>query len=162
MIIGLSTNGGTSWSTIAADAPAIYGFYRFQLPNISSQNCFIKIYNKNNLAINIQNSIPFSIDNQTYIKNNSYTVKDFRLKQNYPNPFNPSTNIIFSFPERTFASLSVYDILGKSVANLFDGFADANRVYDITFNGANLKSGIYFYQLRTKSGIETKKMILLK
>ncbi len=162
LIIGLSTNGGTSWSTIAADAPAIYGFYRFQLPNISSQNCFIKIYNKNNLAINIQNSVPFSIDNQTEIKNNSYTVKDFRLKQNYPNPFNPSTNIIFSFPERTFASLSVYDILGKSVANLFDGFADANRVYDITFNGANLKSGIYFYQLRTKSGIETKKMILLK
>lgn len=84
------------------------------------------------------------------------------LKQNYPNPFNPSTTIKFSFADGIKASLKVYNVLGKEIANLFDGVAEANKEYDLTFNANNLPSGVYFYKLDTDKYSEVKKMILLR
>ena len=68
-----------------------------------------------------------------------------------------------------FVSLKVYDILGNEIATLVNK-EKLTVEYEVEFNGAELPSGIYFYQLRvggpeTSSGqafIETKKMILLK
>jgi hypothetical protein len=34
--------------------------------------------------------------------------------------------------------------------------------YEIEFSGAGLTSGVYFYQLRSRGFIQTKKMILLR
>jgi hypothetical protein len=35
-------------------------------------------------------------------------------------------------------------------------------IYEVTFDGSNIASGVYFYQLRTGDFIETKKLVLLK
>jgi len=93
----------------------------------------------------------------------STTVPDkFELYQNYPNPFNPVTNLGFGISNRGFVSLNVYDALGKEVTELVNESKPAGR-YNITFDGSNLSSGIYFYSL-TVDGVmfETKRMILLK
>ena len=89
------------------------------------------------------------------------TWNDFRLNQNYPNPFNPSTNIEFSLPKSEYAELKVYDILGKEVSTLVSKKLNrGNHTY--TFDGKNLASGIYYYQLLAGDYRKVKKMILLK
>jgi photosystem II stability/assembly factor-like uncharacterized protein len=92
--------------------------------------------------------------------------KTCTLGQNYPNPFNPSTKIIYSVPKSSQVIIKVYDILGREVATLVNEEKPAGH-YEVEFNShsgevQNLSSGIYFYQLRAGSFVETKKMILLK
>ncbi|OGU36537.1 MAG: hypothetical protein A2315_01820 [Ignavibacteria bacterium RIFOXYB2_FULL_35_12] len=85
----------------------------------------------------------------------------YKLEQNYPNPFNPSTKISWQFPVSSWQTLKVYDVIGNDVATLVDEFRPAGN-YEVEFTASNLASGIYFYQLKTGSLIETKKMILLR
>ena len=86
---------------------------------------------------------------------------DFVLEQNYPNPFNKSTTIAFGQTRDAQVKLSVYDILGRKVAELFNGWLQVG-IHRITFTGQNLSSGIYFYRLIAGGFVETRKMILLK
>jgi len=90
----------------------------------------------------------------------------FALQQNYPNPFNPVTTIRFDLPENDEVSLVLYNVLGKQVATLLTGYQLAGS-YSITWNakdgnGAQLASGVYFYQLRSSKLSLVKKMILMK
>ncbi|MCH7964009.1 MAG: choice-of-anchor B family protein [Bacteroidetes bacterium] len=85
----------------------------------------------------------------------------FELMQNYPNPFNPSTIIKYSVPENGFVKLSVYNLVGEEVSVLVNQEVDAG-FYEVTFNAANLSSGIYFYRLQAGNTIQIKKMVLLK
>jgi len=85
----------------------------------------------------------------------------YSLEQNYPNPFNPETAIKFSLSANSFTSLKVYDVLGNEVAALVNEVMQAG-VHVINFNGANLSSGVYFYQLKADGFLQNKKMILLK
>ncbi len=92
-------------------------------------------------------------------ENNS--PKSFQLSQNYPNPFNPSTNISFSIPEGQHISLKVFDISGREVATLVDGFRNVGE-YSVSFNASNLSSGVYFYRLETADFTQTRRMLLIK
>ncbi len=85
----------------------------------------------------------------------------YNLKQNYPNPFNPSTKISYQLPESGNVTLKVYDILGREVTELVNGFQKAGY-YTETFDASNLASGIYFYKLQAGNFVSTKKMILLQ
>ncbi len=86
----------------------------------------------------------------------------FELYQNYPNPFNPTTIIRFTIPEnKNNVTLKIYDLLGREVATLLNKqIAPGN--YQINFDGSNLSSGIYFYQLKAGNFVKSKKMILMK
>lgn len=86
---------------------------------------------------------------------------DFALYQNYPNPFNPSTTIQYQVSSIAHATLKVYDVLGKEVTTLVNEVKSPG-VYYVQFTINNLSSGIYYYQLKSGSFIQTKKMILLK
>jgi hypothetical protein len=88
--------------------------------------------------------------------------KGYLLTQNYPNPFNPSTLIQFSISKNTHATLTIFNVIGGKVAMLFDGNAVAGQVYNVTFNGYNLASGIYYYKLQTNEITEVKKMLFMK
>jgi len=70
-------------------------------------------------------------------------------------------------------TLKVYDILGNEVATLVNEEKPAGE-YEVEFNGHSdegqnlpagrqgLPSGVYFFQLKAGSFIQTKKMVLLK
>jgi hypothetical protein len=94
-------------------------------------------------------------------KYSSLIPDSYQLAQNFPNPFNPGTEIVFSLPEASNVSLKVYDITGKEVAVLANGFHPRGR-YHVAFNGSNFASGVYFYKLVTPKFTETKKMVLKK
>ncbi|MCF6269353.1 MAG: YCF48-related protein [Melioribacteraceae bacterium] len=83
------------------------------------------------------------------------------LEQNYPNPFNPTTNINFSIPVTGHVKLTVYNTIGQRVATLVNGIKNAGY-HNISFNAANLISGIYFYKLESGDFVQVEKMMLLK
>ncbi|MBK6764876.1 MAG: T9SS type A sorting domain-containing protein [bacterium] len=85
----------------------------------------------------------------------------FTLQPNFPNPFNPQTTIAFDVPRAGHVTLRVTDINGREVAILEDGTFTAGQ-HEVTFDGVNLASGIYFATLSAANFSQTQKMILLK
>ena len=92
---------------------------------------------------------------------NSNIPKTYSLSQNYPNPFNPSTKIEYEIPKASFVHLTVYNVIGQQVAELVSNEQSPGK-YSVTFDGANVTSGIYFYRIEAGSFVQTNKMILLK
>ena len=95
------------------------------------------------------------------VNSNYSRIDDYKLSQNYPNPFNPITHLEFGISNLEFVSLKVYDALGNEVQTLVNENKPAGS-YNITFDGSNLASGIYYYKLISGNYSDTKKMILLK
>ncbi len=94
-------------------------------------------------------------------KNNATVPQNFSLSQNYPNPFNPSTKISWLSPVGTYNSLIIYNVLGREVETLVSEYMPAGK-HEIIFNAEDLPSGVYFYQLKADTFVETRKMILIK
>jgi hypothetical protein len=101
--------------------------------------------------------------------NVDFTPKDFVLYQNYPNPFNPSTKIKYALADRMRVKLKVYNPIGEVVTLLVDELQEEG-IYEVEFNAALYKNGVYFYRIQMSNAssgssqvfVETKKMILLK
>jgi hypothetical protein len=96
------------------------------------------------------------VDGEAVLPNN------FKLYNAYPNPFNPSTTISFSLANAGYTTLKVYNLIGKEVATLFNGNAEAGRNYIVNFDASNLTSGMYFYKLQSGSNVEVRKLTLVK
>lgn len=83
------------------------------------------------------------------------------LDQNYPNPFNASTTITFTLPDARSVTLTVYDLLGREVQILVNG-ETIEGSHNVTFDGTDFPSGIYFYRIEAGDFIDTKILTLLK
>ncbi len=83
------------------------------------------------------------------------------LRQNYPNPFNPVTTIRFNLPQSGHTRLVVYDLPGREVKVLKDGWLPAGQ-HKKNFDGSQMASGVYFYRLESRGVVKTRKMILMK
>ena len=112
----------------------------------------------------------FEYSNQVEVEITSTT--EFSLAQNYPNPFNPTTKIKYTIPFVTLSlskgdilvSLKVFDVLGNEIATLVNEQQQPGT-YEVEFNvgqAISLSSGVYYYQLRSGSFVETKKMVVIK
>jgi hypothetical protein len=89
------------------------------------------------------------------------------LAQNYPNPFNPATQIRFNLTKAQNVTFTIYDISGRTVAELIKNQAmnigDHSVVWDGTDSkGQPVSSSIYIYELRAGSSVTSKKMILMR
>ncbi|KPL13870.1 MAG: hypothetical protein AMS26_12785 [Bacteroides sp. SM23_62] len=93
--------------------------------------------------------------------------KEYALGKNFPNPFNPTTTIPVIVPEKSNITLSVYNLLGQQVKNLFSGSVTAGKHY-FTWNGTDeggnkLSSGVYLYCLNIAGGDQiVGKMVMVK
>lgn len=85
----------------------------------------------------------------------------FVLYDNYPNPFNPVTRIKFDLPENANTKLVIYDVLGRAVSVIADGYLTAGT-HIIDWNGSDCSSGVYFYRITADNFTDTKKMFLMK
>lgn len=88
-------------------------------------------------------------------------VGDYGLEQNFPNPFNPQTTISYSLPNAGEVNLTVYDLRGRQVAELVNGFKQAGQ-HQTVFDAAELPTGTYFYLLKTEGFSKRMKMVLTK
>ncbi len=93
------------------------------------------------------------------------------LLQNYPNPFNPETWIPYQLSENSPVSVSIYDTTGVLVRTLSLGIQSAgfynSRERAAYWDGRNdagerVTSGLYFYQLRTPSFHQTRRLVIVK
>ena len=80
---------------------------------------------------------------------------------NSPNPFNPSTVISYQWPVADIVKLAVYDITGRKVTELVNGWRNAG-VHDVTFDASHLASGVYLYRLEAGDFNASGKMVLMK
>lgn len=85
----------------------------------------------------------------------------YALFRNYPNPFNAETTIPFYLAEPTAVEIEIYDIAGRLVDILYDGYS-AEGLHSVTWNALGYASGIYFCRMKTVSGSRTVKMVLVK
>jgi hypothetical protein len=92
--------------------------------------------------------------------------KSYKLYQNYPNPFNPNTEIRFDLPEAVKVQLKIFNILGQEVTTLMDEVrpAGAHRVIwdSKSASGVQVASGVYIYQIKASSFVDSKKMVLIR
>lgn len=90
----------------------------------------------------------------------------FVLFPNYPNPFNPVTTISYQLPVAGSVALTVFDILGKEIATVYEGRRSAG-LHHTQFNATGLASGVYIYELSyfdadMKRHVSRMKMVLMK
>ena len=155
-----STNGGTNWhrwNNGMPDANLITDMVF--IDSLSSSGKFYIVAGSFGRSMWIREASgddPISVGNEfTNIPNK------YELKQNYPNPFNPTTTIEFLLPVNDRVELTVFDITGRKVASIINKEISAG-IHKIKFDGTNLTSGVYFYQIRTSKLVDTKKMLLIK
>ncbi|MCL4548190.1 MAG: T9SS type A sorting domain-containing protein [Bacteroidetes bacterium] len=162
-ILATVTNTGTDvdnnfFAAICNDSLYIYSLGQNKLINKFH-------YSTSNRFYNILVDSPYVyipvVDKITGVNLPKNVPKEFYLSQNYPNPFNPTTTIKFSIPNSQFATLKVYDMLGREVATLVNE-EKAPGNYEVKFDGSNLSSGVYFYRMQAGSFSQTKKFVIQK
>jgi hypothetical protein len=85
----------------------------------------------------------------------------FSLGANYPNPFGAETAITFDLPELAFATLTLYDLIGRPVRVITSGQRAAGR-YTVTIDASGLTSGIYVYRLEAGTFVAARAMVVLR
>ncbi|MCF8370647.1 MAG: T9SS type A sorting domain-containing protein [Bacteroidales bacterium] len=83
------------------------------------------------------------------------------LYQNIPNPFKETTEIRFYLPKACELEIEVYNLLGEKVAVICQGEYEAGE-HSVIFNSTKLKSGSYFYKLRTPDFTGTHAMSIIR
>ncbi len=89
------------------------------------------------------------------------TPLDFALHPNHPNPFNPTTTIRYDVKQAGQVRLTIFNLLGQEVARLVDG-RQVTGSHTISWDAADLPSGIYLCRMEAEGFQETRKVMLLK
>ena len=92
-------------------------------------------------------------------KANPNTAEAVELSPVFPNPFNSSTTIRFNLPAPSWISLVIFDVNGREMARLIEG-QYSTGTHQVVFDASACDSRIYFYSIRTKDGVITKKMVV--
>jgi hypothetical protein len=85
----------------------------------------------------------------------------FALGQNFPNPFRQETTLRYSIPKPGRVSVQIFDVTGREVATLADGEQPAGE-HVIRWDPGTLRSGTYFYSLRSDGRQQVRKMLLTR
>ena len=174
-----SVDNGRSWTTpenVTQDAGALeYGVHLanvgsdydigvyYQTPDLSQltvpdNDGWIDYVNNVNIG-RYENDIEFLANSED--ESPAQIPSSFELNHNYPNPFNPVTNIGFSIKKRSNVTLSLYDVRGKYIKELYNHILpEGNHNYEL--DASDLSSGVYFYTMVVNGVSKTKKLILLK
>ena len=116
----------------------------------------------NTLVGCVINGVVYGDTTLSSIKQISSTIPErYTLYQNYPNPFNPVTRIRFELRNPSQTKLIVYDVLGNQISTLVNEKLSAGS-YEVSWDGSDFSSGVYFYKLVADEFVEVKKMVLIK
>ncbi len=108
---------------------------------------------------------PFSCSNPNFKKEKAIeettTMNPITKLSIYPNPFIDETTMEFSTVQTQRLTLTIFNVLGTEVSNLFEGTLESGKTQKIIFNPENLAPGLYFARLFTDAGeVRFEKLIL--
>jgi len=161
-----TSEDGTTFTENSMDLVAGL-YYRYTLPVKTDglQNYFYFVCNDSlgNSSIEPQTGLYAFNYGSTDIKiTTPQSIADIpALSQNYPNPARSFTFINFKLEKDCQVSLKIYDILGKEVKTLLNGFLHKGA-HSNKFDMQSLASGIYFYRLNAGGKLSVKKLVLIK
>jgi len=89
------------------------------------------------------------------------TPTDYSLGQNYPNPFSATTTIKFYLPKDDNVTLRVFDINGREIATLAEGFQTKGS-HVIQWTPRRVASGVYRYRLTAGSYSKTRRLVIVR
>ncbi len=101
------------------------------------------------------------IDFVTETESGGALPQSFALSAAYPNPFNPQTSLTLSLPEAATVSVEAFDLMGRHVARLYNGYQIAGQ-HQITFDASQLPSGTYVIRALGARHIATQRVMLVK
>jgi hypothetical protein len=108
------------------------------------------------------NVVTYWYNNEVYVGIDNSLIPDvYELGQNYPNPFNPTTTIPLALPEAGNVKMIIYDITGRQVMELYNGFMPAGY-HNVNFAVGRIPSGMYIYRVMVNNFTDVKKMTILK
>ncbi|MFA5803971.1 MAG: family 16 glycosylhydrolase [Melioribacteraceae bacterium] len=137
------------------------------IDNVEVKDYLLDIHFAAQISRPLLNGIIIESNTPSDVKEETSIPDKFKLEQNFPNPFNPGTSIRYRLPNFGFVSLKVFDSLGSEIATLVNEEQRSGN-YKVDFNanltneGRQLSSGVYFYTLRADNYAMTKKMLLIK
>jgi len=111
----------------------------------------------NNISTSVQS---LNVNTDLLIEGLS-TPYTYNISNVYPNPFNPITSIEYSLSENSTIELLIYNIHGRQIQTLVQGFQTAGY-HSINWNASNYPSGVYLIQLASAKHIENRKIIFIK
>ncbi|MFZ4400138.1 MAG: CotH kinase family protein [Bacteroidales bacterium] len=79
----------------------------------------------------------------------------------FPNPFKEKTTISYSLKQAVHIQLIIYDITGR-VINILCNYLQEKGVHTVTFNSAELKSGVYYFSMKSGEDVYTGKIVKIK
>jgi len=89
-------------------------------------------------------------------------VADHAAINVYPNPANDQFTATFQTKTSGKVKFILYDITGKPVATLFNGYAEKGIQQKVELKTGNLSAGTYFARLQTPDGIQQQKIVLTR
>ena len=98
----------------------------------------------------------------SFLVNDGYTPYETSIVANYPNPFNPTTTIEFDLAKAGFVDVTIYDLQGRKVVNLYNGNLDKAQGYTFNWDASNIASGQYFARITAPGFSDVINMTLLK
>lgn len=90
-----------------------------------------------------------------------FTKIQFKINKIYPNPFNPLTIFNFNININTNIDISIFDIHGKVIENLYNGNINLGQ-HQIIWKPSIVSSGVYFVKFKTTQKSITKPIIFQK
>jgi hypothetical protein len=91
----------------------------------------------------------------------TYRPREFAIDSPFPNPFNPRAVLRYKLQTASLVELSVYDITGRLVTKLVDGWRKAGS-HQVTLDATGFASGVYIYSFRAGEFKDAGKMVLMK
>ena len=91
----------------------------------------------------------------------NFLPEEIKLYPSYPNPFNPSTTISLGMANAAFIKVSIYDVNGRLVDNLYNSIIPSGY-HQLEWNATNKASGLYIVLLESASQVKTQKLLLMK
>lgn len=85
----------------------------------------------------------------------------YSVKQNFPNPFTKSTVIEYTIKKTGRVKINLYNTVGLLVNEIVNEVKDFGT-YTVTFKGAGLRPGIYFYKFEINGYSSNKRMVFVK
>jgi len=87
--------------------------------------------------------------------------KSFTMNDSYPNPFNPTTKLTYQVDFAGDLKVTVHNILGQEVAELYNGYQSYGS-HSLIWNASNMASGVYYITMHLNGQIENNKVMLIK